>query len=229
VSTILRAEGVTRVLPGPQPVTLVRDIDFALSPGEFVAVTGPSGSGKSSLLYLLGLLDRPTEGRISIEGRDTAAMSENELAATRLARLGFVFQFHFLLPEFTTLDNLLIPMRRLGRWDEAEREDRARALLASLGMDEAAGKLPEQLSGGMRQRAAIARALANDPALLLADEPTGNLDTRNARTVFDIFERLVADEHRSVIVVTHDQEQAARAPRQVRLVDGRIVHDSARD
>jgi lipoprotein-releasing system ATP-binding protein len=147
----------------------------------------------------------------------------------RLARLGFVFQFHFLLPEFTTLDNLLIPMRRLGRWDEAEREDRARALLASLGMDEAAGKLPEQLSGGMRQRAAIARALANDPALLLADEPTGNLDTRNARTVFDIFERLVADEHRSVIVVTHDQEQAARAPRQVRLVDGRIVHDSARD
>ncbi|WP_019015374.1 ABC transporter ATP-binding protein [Elioraea tepidiphila] len=229
MSTILRAEGVTRVLPGPQPVTLVRDIDFALSPGEFVAVTGPSGSGKSSLLYLLGLLDRPTEGRISIEGRDTAAMSENELAATRLARLGFVFQFHFLLPEFTTLDNLLIPMRRLGRWDEAEREDRARALLASLGMDEAAGKLPEQLSGGMRQRAAIARALANDPALLLADEPTGNLDTRNARTVFDIFERLVADEHRSVIVVTHDQEQAARAPRQVRLVDGRIVHDSARD
>jgi lipoprotein-releasing system ATP-binding protein len=229
VSTILRAEGVTRVLPGPQPVTLVRDIDFALSPGEFVAVTGPSGSGKSSLLYLLGLLDRPTQGRIWIEGRDTATMSENELAATRLARLGFVFQFHFLLPEFTTLDNLLIPMRRLGRWDEAEREDRARALLASLGMDEAAGKLPEQLSGGMRQRAAIARALANDPALLLADEPTGNLDTRNARTVFDIFERLVADEHRSVIVVTHDQEQAARAPRQVRLVDGRIVHDSARD
>ncbi|WP_333673175.1 ABC transporter ATP-binding protein [Elioraea tepidiphila] len=229
MSTILRAEGVTRVLPGPQPVTLVRDIDFALSPGEFVAVTGPSGSGKSSLLYLLGLLDRPTQGRIWIEGRDTATMSENELAATRLARLGFVFQFHFLLPEFTTLDNLLIPMRRLGRWDEAEREDRARALLASLGMDEAAGKLPEQLSGGMRQRAAIARALANDPALLLADEPTGNLDTRNARTVFDIFERLVADEHRSVIVVTHDQEQAARAPRQVRLVDGRIVHDSARD
>lgn len=228
MSTILRAEGVTRVLPGPQPVTLVRGIDFALSPGEFVAVTGPSGSGKSSLLYLLGLLDRPTEGRISIEGRDTAAMGEDELAATRLARLGFVFQFHFLLPEFTTLDNLLIPMRRLGRWGEMERERRARALLASLGMEEAAGKLPEQLSGGMRQRAAIARALANDPALLLADEPTGNLDTRNARIVFDIFERLVAEEHRSVIVVTHDQEQAARAPRQVRLVDGRIVHDSAR-
>jgi lipoprotein-releasing system ATP-binding protein len=229
VSAILRAEGVTRVLPGPQPVTLVRDIDFVLSPGEFVAVTGPSGSGKSSLLYLLGLLDRPTEGRVVIEGRDTATMSDNELAALRLARLGFVFQFHFLLPEFTTLDNLLIPMRRLGRWDEAEREERARALLASLGMEEAAEKLPEQLSGGMRQRAAIARALANDPALLLADEPTGNLDTRNARIVFDIFERLVAEQGRSVIVVTHDQEQAARAPRQVRLKDGRIVHDSARD
>ena len=229
MSVLLRAEGVSRVLPGPQPVTLVRDIDFSLAPGEFVAVTGPSGSGKSSLLYLLGLLDRPTVGRVSIEGRDTAGMSDNELAATRLARLGFVFQFHFLLPEFTTLDNLLIPMRRLGRWDEAEREHRARALLASLGMAEAAEKLPEQLSGGMRQRAAIARALANDPALLLADEPTGNLDTRNARIVFDIFERLVAEQGRSVVVVTHDQEQAARAPRQVRLVDGQIVHDSGRD
>jgi lipoprotein-releasing system ATP-binding protein len=223
---LLRAEGVSRVLPGPQPVTLVRDIEFALAPGEFVAVTGPSGSGKSSLLYLLGLLDRPSEGTVRLEGRDTAAMSDNELAATRLARLGFVFQFHFLLPEFSTLDNLLIPMRRLGRWGEAEREQRARALLASLGMEEAAAKLPEQLSGGMRQRAAIARALANDPALILADEPTGNLDTRNARIVFDIFERLVGEQGRSVIVVTHDAEQAARAARQVRLVDGRIVHDS---
>lgn len=228
MSALLRAAGVSRVLPGPQPVTLVRDIDIELAPGEFVAVTGPSGSGKSSLLYLLGLLDRPTVGRVAIEGRDTAGMSDNELAALRLARLGFVFQFHFLLPEFTTLDNLLIPMRRLGRWAEAEREQRARALLASLGLEEAAGKLPEQLSGGMRQRAAIARALANDPALLLADEPTGNLDTRNARIVFDIFEGLVAEQGRSVVVVTHDQELAARAPRRIRLVDGRIVHDSAR-
>ena len=226
MTALLHAEGVSRVLPGPQPVTLVRDIDFALAPGEFVAVTGPSGSGKSSLLYLLGLLDRPTEGAVRLEGRDTAAMSDNELAATRLARLGFVFQFHFLLPEFSTLDNLLIPMRRLGRWGEAEREQRARGLLASLGLEDAAAKLPEQLSGGMRQRAAIARALANDPAMLLADEPTGNLDTRNARIVFDIFEHLVAEQGRSVIVVTHDAEQAARAARQVRLVDGRIVHDS---
>ncbi|MFQ3623424.1 MAG: ABC transporter ATP-binding protein [Acetobacteraceae bacterium] len=228
MTALLVAERVSRTLPGPQPVTLVRDVDLEVAPGEFVAVTGPSGSGKSSLLYLLGLLDRPSEGRVLLEGGDTAAMTDNELAAIRLARLGFVFQFHFLLPEFTALDNLLIPMRRLGRSSEAAREERARALLAAFGLADAAGKYPEQLSGGMRQRVAIARALANDPALLLADEPTGNLDTANASTVFDIFARLVAEEGRSVVVVTHDPDLAARATRQVRLVDGRVVHDSGR-
>ena len=219
---LLAAEGVTRRLP--EGVTLVSDVTLAVGRGEFVAVTGPSGSGKSSLLYLLGLLDRPSEGRILLEGRDTAGLDGKALAALRLARIGFVFQFHFLLPEFSALDNVLVPMRRLGRLPLAEARRRALALLEALGMREAAGKLPEQLSGGMRQRAAIARALANDPALLLADEPTGNLDTRNAAAVFDIFAGLAA-EGRTVIVVTHDLALAGRARRRVHLVDGRVVSD----
>ncbi|MFO0186710.1 MAG: ABC transporter ATP-binding protein [Alphaproteobacteria bacterium] len=207
----------------PEGVTLVADASLKVERGEFIAITGPSGSGKSSLLYLLGLLDRPTEGRVLLEGRDTASLSAAELANLRLARLGFVFQFHFLLPEFSTLDNVLIPIRRLGRLKDAAARAQAMKLLEALGMAEAAAKLPEQLSGGMRQRAAIARALANDPAIILADEPTGNLDTRNAAAVFDIFQRLAAEEGRAILVVTHDAELAKRATRRVHLVDGRIV------
>ena len=221
---LLEAQHITRRLP--EGVTLVQDASLKVERGEFIAITGPSGSGKSSLLYLLGLLDRPTEGRVLLEGRDTASLSTAELASLRLARLGFVFQFHFLLPEFSTLDNVLIPIRRLGRLKDNAARAQAMKLLAALGMAEAAAKLPEQLSGGMRQRAAIARALANDPALILADEPTGNLDTRNAAAVFDIFARLAAEEGRAILVVTHDAELAKRANRRIHLVDGRIVSDS---
>ncbi len=220
---LLEARGVTRTLP--EGATLVRDVSLSVGRGEFVAVTGPSGSGKSSLLYLLGLLDRPTSGQVLLEGRDTAQLSAPEMAALRLARLGFVFQFHFLLPEFSALDNVLIPIRRLGRLRGSAARDRAMALLAAFGLAEAAGKMPDQLSGGMRQRVAVARALANDPALLLADEPTGNLDTANAAAVFDSFARLAAEEGRTVIVVTHDPDLAARTSRRVHLVDGRIVSD----
>jgi len=223
---LIAAEGVTRILP--EGVTLVADISLTIGRGEFVAVTGPSGSGKSSLLYLLGLLDRPSAGRVLLEGRDTAALAAPELAALRLARLGFVFQFHFLLPEFSARDNVLIPIRRLGALPPAEAQARALALLDALGLADAAAKMPEQLSGGMRQRVAIARALANDPALLLADEPTGNLDSRNATAVFDIFARLALEERRTVIVVTHDAEFARRATRRIHLVDGRIVSDERR-
>jgi lipoprotein-releasing system ATP-binding protein len=222
---LLEAQHMTRRLP--EGVTLVQDASLKVERGEFIAITGPSGSGKSSLLYLLGLLDRPTEGRVLLEGRDTAKLNAAELANLRLARLGFVFQFHFLLPEFSTLDNVLIPIRRLGRLKDAAAHAQAMRLLQALGMAEAAAKLPEQLSGGMRQRAAIARALANDPAIILADEPTGNLDTRNAAAVFDIFARLAAEEGRAILVVTHDAELAKRASRRVHLVDGRIVSDSA--
>jgi lipoprotein-releasing system ATP-binding protein len=221
---LLEAQHITRRLP--EGVTLVQDASLKVDRGEFIAITGPSGSGKSSLLYLLGLLDRPTEGRVLLEGRDTASLSAAELANLRLMRLGFVFQFHFLLPEFSTLDNVLIPIRRLGRLKDAAARAQAMKLLEALGMAEAAAKLPEQLSGGMRQRAAIARALANDPAIILADEPTGNLDTRNAAAVFDIFQRLATEEGRAILVVTHDAELAKRANRRVHLVDGRIVSDT---
>jgi lipoprotein-releasing system ATP-binding protein len=221
---LLEAQHITRRLP--EGVTLVQDASLKVDRGEFIAITGPSGSGKSSLLYLLGLLDRPTEGRVLLEGRDTASLSAAELANLRLMRLGFVFQFHFLLPEFSTLDNVLIPIRRLGRLKDAAARAQAMKLLEALGMTEAAAKLPEQLSGGMRQRAAIARALANDPAIILADEPTGNLDTRNAAAVFDIFARLAAEEGRAILVVTHDAELAKRANRRIHLVDGRIVSDT---
>ena len=221
--TLLVAEGVTKRLA--EGVTLVSDIDVAIDGGEFVAITGPSGSGKSSLLYLLGLLDRPTSGRVLLEGQDTALLAPPALAALRLARLGFVFQFHFLLPEFSALDNVLIPIRRRGVLSPAAAQARAMSLLDALGLADAATKLPEQLSGGMRQRVAIARALANDPVLLLADEPTGNLDTKNAAAVFDIFAKLAREEGRAVLVVTHDAELAHRATRRIHLVDGRIVSD----
>jgi lipoprotein-releasing system ATP-binding protein len=221
--TLLAADRVTKRLP--EGVTLVTDITLDVARGEFVAITGPSGSGKSSLLYLLGLLDRPTSGRLLLEGQDTALLAPPALAALRLARLGFVFQFHFLLPEFSARDNVLIPIRRRGLLKRDAAEARAMALLAALGLADAARKLPEQLSGGMRQRVAIARALANDPLLLLADEPTGNLDTKNAAAVFDIFAKLAAEEGRAVLVVTHDADLAQRATRRIHLVDGRIVSD----
>lgn len=224
--SVLRAENVTRVLPGDMPVTLVKDIDVVFEAGEFAAITGPSGSGKSSLLYLLGLLDSPCEGRVWIEGADTTTLSPEDLAGLRLAKLGFVFQFHFLLQEFTARENVALPARKLSRLGEAEALARADALLADLGLADKAGKYPHQLSGGERQRAAVARALVNDPLILLADEPTGNLDTRNAGIVFDIFDRLATEQGRTVIAVTHDPGLAARAARRVHLIDGMVTEDA---
>ena len=220
---VIEARSVGRVLPGLVPVTLVDGIDLAIGEGEFVAITGPSGSGKSSLLYLLGLLDRPTSGSILLEGRDTAEADAAELAALRLSKLGFVFQFHFLLPEFTVLGNVMIPMRKLGGSPETELRRRAEGLLSDLGLADQASKLPSQLSGGQRQRVAIARALANRPRVILADEPTGNLDTKSAQTVFDIFARLARETGTTVITVTHDEGLAAQTSRRVHLVDGRLV------
>jgi lipoprotein-releasing system ATP-binding protein len=222
---LIEACGVTRILPGTIPVTLVRDIDLSVAPGEFLAITGPSGSGKSSLLYLLGLLDEPTTGEVALGGRPTRGLSSRERARTRLTMLGFVFQFHFLLPEFSALHNVLIPMQKRGEGSEKAMRRRAEEILTGLGLQDCLHKTPDKMSGGQRQRVAIARALANDPRIILADEPTGNLDTENARIVFDIFSKLAAMDGRAVITVTHDRDLAARANRRVHLVDGRIVSD----
>ncbi len=227
---LLEAAGVTRVIGDEIRTTLVAGIDMSVSAGEFVAVTGPSGSGKSSLLYLLGLLDVPTSGEVRVLGRETGKLPEDSRADLRLATLGFVFQFHFLLPEFTALENVLLPMRALGRLGENAMRERGLDLLGSLGLADHARKRPDQLSGGQRQRVAIARALANDPSLILADEPTGNLDTVSSDQVLSILRGLVdtraADGRgRAVVVVTHDLDLAARADRRVHIVDGRIATD----
>lgn len=219
---MLAAEQLGRVLPGEVPVTLVQDISLTIERSEFVAIMGPSGSGKSSLLYLLGLLDTPTSGRILLDGRDTSGYGEDELAATRLRHLGFVFQFHFLLAEFSALDNVLLPMRRLGVLDADSAQRRARALLEQLGLSDQAHKRPHQMSGGQRQRVAIARALANDPPVILADEPTGNLDSHAAANVRQILRDLTRDLGKTVIAVTHDLTFASAADRRIGIVDGRI-------
>lgn len=220
---LLELRGVTKTIGDGVTTTLVRDIDLVVRAGEFVAVTGPSGSGKSSLLYLLGLLDVPTRGEVLVDGREPTRLDEATRAHMRLALLGFVFQFHFLLPEFSALANVMLPMRALGRLGDAAMQQRATELLASLGLEAHMLKLPSQLSGGQRQRVAIARSLANEPLVILADEPTGNLDSQSSEQVLSIFRRLIGEGSRSIVMVTHDLALASRADRQVRIVDGRIV------
>ena len=225
MSVLIEARHLTRVLPAIVPVTLVKDVSLTIGEREFVAVTGPSGSGKSSLLYLLGLLDRPTSGTLRIEGRDAGPLDEHERARVRLALLGFVFQFHFLLPEFTVRENVEIPMRKRGVLSRAQARERSTELLESLGLIGHLDKRPDQLSGGQRQRVAVARALANDPPLVLADEPTGSLDSKSSEQVFSILASLVRDRGKTVVAVTHDTEMASRMDRRVHLVDGRVVSD----
>jgi lipoprotein-releasing system ATP-binding protein len=221
-SVAVQAAGLVKRVEGAVSATLVNGIDLEVMEGEFVAITGPSGSGKSSLLYLMGLLDAPTEGELYICGQATSRLSDWQKAQLRLSTIGFVFQFHFLLPEFPALNNVLLPMRALGRLSQAEMRAKAAALLQSLGLEAAINKLPNQLSGGQRQRVAIARALANNPQIIIADEPTGNLDSVSTDQVFSIL-RDLARQNRTVIVVTHDLALAARADRTIRIVDGKIA------
>lgn len=225
---LLEARNLTRILPALVPVTLVEDVSFHVGEAEFVAITGPSGSGKSSLLYLLGLLDRPTSGEVRIDGAATHALSSAEMAHLRLEKLGFVFQFHFLLPEFTALENVMIPMQRLGKRSAVQQLDHARGLLAALGLEEFQHRRPDQLSGGQRQRVAVARALANSPNLILADEPTGSLDSAATEQVFESLQKIVETDRTTVVAVTHDLDLAARMDRRIHLVDGRIDYDRHR-
>ncbi|MDE2405351.1 MAG: ABC transporter ATP-binding protein [Sphingomonadales bacterium] len=220
---VLACTGLGRTLPADPPVTLVRDVDLAIQPGKFTAIVGPSGCGKSSLLYLLGLIDRPTAGQLLLDGRDLTPLSGDERAAIRLEHFGFVFQFHFLLPEFNALENVALPIRRLGRLHGAAVEARARELLGEVGLAGKELKSPDKLSGGERQRVAIARALANDPRLILGDEPTGNLDSVNSARVVDLFVALAHQQGRAVVCVTHDMGIAERADVRVEMLDGRVV------
>lgn len=223
MSAILIGREITRILPGEVPITLVQDVNLTINRGEFVVIRGPSGSGKSSLLYLLGMLDRPTRGNILLNGEDTSRFDEQRLADVRLRKLGFVFQFHFLLAEFTALENVQLPMRRLGRLDRSAQQERSAMLLRELGLTGHEHKYPAQLSGGERQRVAIARALANDPLIVLTDEPTGALDQRSGQTVQMILRDLSHGQQRTVVAVTHDIAFAASADRQFEIVDGRLV------
>jgi lipoprotein-releasing system ATP-binding protein len=221
--SIVVAKNLVRVLPGEVETTLIAGVDLEIKAGEFLAITGPSGSGKSSLLYMLGLLDAPTSGELIIDGRETARLNEDQRADMRLTTLGFVFQFHFLLPEFSARDNVRLPMRALGALSEKQQIARAEELLTALGLQDHMGKTPDKMSGGQRQRVAIARALANKPKLVLADEPTGNLDTHSTEQVLGIFRRLVDETQTSVAIVTHDLNLAARADRRVHVVDGKLA------
>jgi lipoprotein-releasing system ATP-binding protein len=222
---LIEARNVTRILPGIVPTTLVRDVNLAIGDNEFVAITGPSGSGKSSLLYLLGLLDLPTSGEVLMRGEATTSMPDEDRAHARLTMLGFVFQFHFLLPEFTVLENVMLPMRALGALSATAMRARGSDLLGSLGLGDHMNKRPDQLSGGQRQRVAVARALANEPPVILADEPTGSLDSKASEQVFEVLRDLVRVQGKTVVAVTHDLGMAERMDRHIELLDGRVRAD----
>jgi lipoprotein-releasing system ATP-binding protein len=209
----------------PNEAEVLKGISFNIAHGEFVALIGPSGSGKSTLLNIIGLLEQATTGSYKIEGDETSALSDAELTLRRRSTLGFVFQFHHLLPAFTALENVTLPaLMREGSVSEAQREH-ARTVLSAVGLGEAMDKKPGELSGGMQQRVAIARALVLDPPLVLADEPTGNLDRVSSDEVFALLRKMHAELKISFLIVTHDPRLAARCDRVIELVDGSIERD----
>jgi putative ABC transport system ATP-binding protein len=210
---------------GAREMTVLHDIRLQVQPGEFVSVVGPSGSGKSTLLNMITGIDRPSSGQVFVAGEAVHELSENQLARWRGRNVGVIFQFFQLLPTLTILENVVLPMDFCSTYKRRERRERAMELLEMVGIADQAHKLPTALSGGQQQRAAIARALANDPPLLVADEPTGNLDTATADQVFALFERLV-DKGKTVMLVTHDRHLSARTGRVLHLLDGRLQRDN---
>lgn len=210
---------------GEPPTRVIQGIDLHIDDGEFVSISGRSGSGKSTLLYLLSTLDEPSYGNITLDGKDPKQMSVDELHNFRNQHLGFVFQFHYLLPELSALENVLLPARRHGR--HLEKEDYARELFETFDIADKIDKLPSQISGGEQQRVAIARAMIMNPRYLFADEPTGSLDTKNGDIVMDILIRANSERGTTLVLVTHEEEYAAMANREVLLVDGRINENHA--
>ncbi len=220
---VLEAIHINKYFHTAQSQHVLKDITFSINTGDFTAVIGKSGCGKSTLLYILSTMDTDYEGELLIDGQAMRMKSELELARIRNEKIGFVFQFHYLLNEFSVLRNVMIPGLKLGKYSEKELEHRAMEKLKIFGIEDQALKKPNQLSGGEKQRVAIARALINDPVLIMGDEPTGNLDKKNGEIVFDLFKKLASEYHQTLLIVTHDQEFAKATDRIIEMEDGRIL------
>ncbi len=218
----LQSEKLTKYFYDPVKMPVLRDITMEVHKGEFVSIVGKSGCGKSTLLYVLSTMDRDYEGTLTINGTKVTGLDVNELAKIRNSSIGFVFQFHYLLPDFSCLKNVMIPGLRLGKYSYKEVEDRAYQKLKMFGVEDQALKMASKLSGGQQQRVAIARALINDPAIIMGDEPTGNLDSKNTGIVFDLFQQLSREFGQTLITVTHDEDFARRSDRIIEMADGEI-------
>ena len=219
----LSVSNLTKHFYEPEPFQVLKNISFDVKKGEFLSLIGKSGSGKSTMLYVLSTMDTDYQGELIINGTRLTGKTQNELAAFRNAHIGFVFQFHYLLPEFTALDNVMLPALKLGNRSKEEIEQKAIDNLTLLGLKDQAHKLANKLSGGQQQRVAIARALINDPAVIMGDEPTGNLDSKNTRIVFDIFRELAKERAQTIIAVTHDDDFASNSDRVIELADGELL------
>ena len=220
---LIEVRNINKYFYQPSKMQVLNDVDLDIEKGHFVSITGKSGSGKSTLLYLLSTMDTDFEGSIRINGEEMQGKRNRWLADFRNHHIGFVFQFHYLLPEFTALRNVMLPALKLARYTPTEIEHRAMDLLQLLGVDAQAGKRASLLSGGQQQRVAIARALINEPLIIMADEPTGNLDSQNAAIVFDLFRQLSSERGQTILTVTHDDDFARRSDKVIHLVDGRIA------
>lgn len=220
---VIEAQSVTKYFHDPLTVQVLKDVSFSVNRGEFISVVGKSGCGKSTLLYVLSTMDTDYEGDVLIDLIGTKGKSDKELASIRNEKIGFVFQFHYLINEFSVLQNVMLPGLKLGKYADKEIEERAMQKLKILGIEQEAHKRANQLSGGQKQRVAIARALINDPLIIMGDEPTGNLDKKNSEIVFDIFRELSSVYNQTLLIVTHDNEFAQRTDRIIEMEDGRII------